>query len=180
MKKKYKANITRTLNKSKKEHIDIGMEWYSKAREYCQNIATQYNLPLQNVVAALAALSPRNKWERNKKDLISVIEYGQNATVATFGKMKTKAILCLNAKSEEQILKILNGEKITNFFLNIYYEECNFVTIDVWAIRVVGLKKSLTAKAYREITQAFREVSKRYGIMPKQLQAITWGVVRNG
>ena len=180
MKKKYKANITRTLNKSKQAHIDYGMEWYEQAREYCQGIAIRYKLPLYAVVGALAALSPRNKWERNKSDLVAVIEHGENATTATFNRMKDKAIMCLNATSEQEAVKILNGKKITNFFLNIYHEECNFVTVDVWAMRVVGLKKSLTNKVYDEITQAFREVAEVYDIMPKQLQAITWGVVRNG
>ena len=172
--------IIEHINKANNKHFNYGVTWYEDVRGYCKTLAEAYNKPLFQIVAALAALSPRNRWDRNKIDLISVLKHGNKAKVGTFNKMKEKAILCLQSKNEYEVRSILNGQKIQSFFDNIYHINDSSVTVDVWAMRVVGFKDNLTPKRYREIEKAYQNVASMYGLMPKQVQAITWGVVRNG
>ena len=176
----YIKNIEKVLSKATNKNYLNGMTWYDRAHKHCKMLSEVYNIPLFQVVGILAALSPRNKWERNLKDVEQVILQGNKARVGTFNKMKHKAVLCLKAKNEHEVIKILNGVKITSFFKNIFYIKDNSVTIDVWAMRVVDFEGNLTAKRYKEIERAYISVANKYEMLPKQVQAITWGVVRNG
>lgn len=176
---KYKRNIRRVYKNVSVESIDSGMGWYWEARKWSLDVSRQYGVPLYKVVGILSALSPRNRWERNKLDTIEVIKHGLQATVATFNPNKRKAVKILACK-ESEVLEILNGQKTKSFYSNIYNSVDQEVTIDVWALRVVGLESSLTSKRYKEISEAFKVVAKELDIMPKQLQALTWEAVRNG
>ena len=173
----YKKNIRRVYKSVKLEDIDSGMGWYWEARKFCTQISKEYNVPLYKVVGILSALSPRNRWERNKIDTISILTKGEGATVATFNPNKRKALKILKAE-EGEVLSILNGMKTKSFYSNIYNAIDEEVTIDVWAVRVAGLEGSLTSKRYADIAEAFRVVALELGVMPKQLQALTWGAVR--
>lgn len=175
-----KNNLINTLNKAVTSNYLEGINWYKDANKFCLEVANKYNLKLFQVVGALAALSPRNKWERNKQDLISVIKYGHDATVCTFSSNRHKAILCLNAESVLEVMVILNGDKVKSFFSNIYYRECDRVTVDIWAMRAVGFNENLTPKKYIEIENVYRKVALEYGYKPKELQAIAWTIIRNG
>ena len=93
--------------------------------------------------------------------------------------MKLKAVKCLDAENVDEVIKILNGQKIQAFFNNIYHVEDDKVTIDVWALRVLKFDKNLTPKVYRTAESAYQDVSKEMDILPKQLQAITWTALRD-
>lgn len=173
-----KALLLDTLNNSKQNDFKHGMTWYKEARQWCQLQSEVYNVPLYKVVGVLAALSPRNKWNRNKEDTINVIKHGFNAKCATFHNNKQKACDILKATSIEHVIKLLNGMKVQSFFSNIYHDDCNLVTVDVWAMRVVGFEGNLTPKKYREIENVYRDMANELGMLPKQLQAITWSTYR--
>lgn len=177
--KTYKKNIRRVYKSVKLENIESGMGWYWEARKWAKVVSKEYNIPLYKVVGILSALSPRNRWERNKLDTVSIIKKGKNATVATFNPNKAKALRILKCE-ESEVLEILNGMKTKSFYSNIYNAVDHEVTIDIWAMRVVGLSTSLTSKRYKDIAEAFKVVAKELDIMPKQLQALTWEAVRNG
>lgn len=175
---KYKRNIRKSYKAVKLKDIEAGMGWYWEARKWCVKVSKEHNVKLFRVVGILAALSPRNRWERNKADTISVILKGEKAVVATFNPNKAKAVRVLSCK-ESEVLKVLNGLKVKSFYSNIYNAYDDKVTIDVWAARVAGLEGGLTSKRYGEIGEAFRVVARELDIMPKQLQALTWGVLRD-
>lgn len=81
----------------------------------------------------------------------------------------------------DTILEILSGNKISAFFMNVYRPYgANYVTIDRHAVSialgepVTGDLLKMTAKQYGFFTEAYIKASKRVGILPCQLQAITW------
>ena len=158
-----------------------GMRWYYSAHHMCKRISKHTKTDLFKVVGVLSALSPRNRWERNITDAVDVIRKGKKAKVATFGAMKRKALRVLEAESESEVLEILNGEKIKSFYMNIMhpYKSAD-VTVDVWAMRSVNYEGNLNKGAYRSIKQAYIDASKLVGVKPHELQAIVWGVVRDG
>jgi hypothetical protein len=174
-----KNKIIKLIENCNIQDIDDGMVWYSNARRFCLELSIDYNIELFKVVGVLAALSPRNKWERNLIDCENILKYEALATVATFNPNKFKAIDILSATCDKEVIKILNGMKVTSFFKNIYYVNDFAVTVDMWAMRVVGFEGNLTPKRYMIIEAAYIEAAKHYGIQPKEVQAISWVAFRN-
>ena len=81
----------------------------------------------------------------------------------------------------DTMLEILNGNKISAFFMNVYRPYgANYVTIDRHAVSialgkvVTGDLLKMTAKQYEFFAEAYIKASKRVGILPCQLQAVTW------
>ena len=81
-----------------------GISWYATALTAAQELAARYNIYIATACAVIAALSPRNKWERNLIDaenLINVyttvgIDACKDVKVCTFGKNKAKALVIVS------------------------------------------------------------------------------------
>lgn len=186
------ANIVAMYNNADADQIAIGMAWYSDAQEQAHGIAIKHDMPVYIVVAVIAALSPNNKWSRNvlnADELIGAFIRGDGidtVKVSTYHKMKQKAWSILADKPDYDTAKtMLNGQKITSFFMDIM-GEFN-VTIDGHARNIaynerVGLtddRTNIGIREYRALQAAYEDAAKQIGIMPYQLQAITWTVWRD-
>ena len=169
-----------------------GLLWYSDAQKAAHNIAVKYDIAVYIVVAVIAALSPNNKWTRNVRNanaLIGAFIRGDgidSVKVSTYNKMKQKAWDILAARPDYDGAKaMLKGQKITSFFMDIM-GEFN-VTIDGHARNIaygerVGLtddRTNIGVREYRALQAAYEEAARRVGLMPYQLQAITWRVWRD-
>jgi hypothetical protein len=169
-----------------------GLLWYSDAQKAAHDIAIKYGIAVYLVVAVIAALSPNNKWARNIVNadaLIGAFIRGDgidSVKVSTYHKMKAKAWDILAARPDyEQAKTMLKGQKITSFFMDIM-GEFN-VTIDGHARNIaygerVGLtddRSNIGVREYRALQAAYEEAARRVGLMPYQLQAITWRVWRD-
>lgn len=172
----YASNIEKVLLLANTKEVNQGVTWYGRAREFCEEVASKYNLPIWKVALMVSALSPRNKWSRNKLDTISVIRHGLDASCATFNANKVKACKIFHAASLKEGLEILgNGLKTRAFFMNIYNYNSNKVCVDSWACRIAKLGKDTpTKKQYRELEKAYKIVADKYGHLPMDIQAITW------
>lgn len=162
------------------EQLHKGMRWYNDAHHICKRIAKYTKTPLYKVVGVMSALSPRNKWHRNISDTVCLIRKGKRAKVCTFNANKNKALKVLRANSPEEVFTLLNGRKIQSFYSNILHPfKADRVTVDVWAMRSVGIDKAPNKTEYNRVEEAYREVAKRLRIKPHEAQAIIWGVVRD-
>ena len=156
------------------------------------DIAVKYDMPVYLVVAVIAALSPNNKWSRNIVNadaLIGAFIRGDgllSVKVSTYNKMKQKAWDILAARPDyDGAKRMLKGQKITSFFMDIM-GEFN-VTIDGHARNIaygerIGLtddRTNIGVREYRALQAAYEEAARRVGLMPYQLQAITWRVWRD-
>lgn len=167
-----------------------GMGWYERAKDLAVAICRQYPVSMYQAVGVIAALSPRNKWERNVADAENLIrvfcidpESVDSVKVCTFGRNKAKAIAILNLAAfpdGDDVRAILSGPKLIEFF-NCIINEKDDVCIDghaysVWAGDRITLANvpSIGIKLRREIKAAYREASYEYGITPAQMQAVTW------
>ncbi len=186
------ANIVACYKTADDDQRAGGMAWYSKAQCAAYDIAAKYDIAVYLVVAVIAALSPNNKWARNLVNadaLIGAFLRGDgidSVKVSTYHKMKQKAWDILAARPDYDTAKaMLKGQKITSFFCDIM-GEFN-VTIDGHARNIayaekVGLtddRTNIGKLEYRALQSAYEEAARQLGLMPYQLQAITWRVWRD-
>jgi hypothetical protein len=186
------ANIVACYKTADDDQRAGGMAWYSKAQCAAYDIAAKYDIAVYLVVAVIAALSPNNKWARNLVNadaLIGAFLRGDgidSVKVSTYHKMKQKAWDILAARPDYDTAKtMLKGQKITSFFCDIM-GEFN-VTIDGHARNIayaekVGLtddRSNIGVREYRALQAAYEEAARQLGLMPYQLQAITWRVWRD-
>lgn len=200
MPKAYTQNILRVYDQSSHEEIMAGINWYSLARQQCQQLADTYGLPLDTVVCVVAALSPNNRWTRNIRDaelLIQTYQSGlpiDNAKVCTYRAMRQKAwnILAstgnqlsdrprvVDRSSTPRVLAKLKGQKITNFAECILGEDT--CVIDGHAYNIAHGKRlgltdgsiTLGKRLYGELQHRYRRAASLRGLLTFEMQAITW------
>ena len=170
-----------------------GVAWYPNARQIARVLASKHGIHPAEAAGVIAALSPRNRWERNVQDADSLIaafqaggaEQAMLTKVCTFGANKAKAIRILAAGvlTDADVLAILSGPKLKEFYSCI--QGINDVCIDghafcIWAANRTGLKDvpAIGVKLRREIKVDYRAAAKELGIEPSACQAVTWVVWR--
>ena len=171
------------------ERID-GTNWYPIANDIAETLGEEYGLGGRlKAIGVIAALSPRNKWSRNVQDAENLIaayvaagaEQARLTKVCTFGANKEKAIkvLGLQLGSETEILNILSGPKLKEFYSCIY--GLDDVCIDghaycIWTGGRTGLKDvpAIGVNLRRQIKADYRQAAEDLGLTASALQAITW------
>jgi hypothetical protein len=158
------------------------LHWYRRAFRFSKELAAETGQPLRVVVGVVAALSPNNRWERNKIDARNFILSEGTSNACTFFVQRDKAWKILHEQpSEKEIAAILKGDKTISFFHNILHPYTNGkVTIDMWAIRAAGFcEKKVTVQERRDIKQAYYDAAKSVGVRAHEYQAVVWESVRN-
>lgn len=171
--------IKKHFNRASIEALNEGMTWYMRAHNEAILLSQVFEIPLPKVIGVIAALSPNNKWKRNLIDTWNLLETPCLTTkCCTFTKQRQKALDILSGSGREaDILRVLNGTKTQHFFTNIlYYKDSQSVTVDMWAYRSVGVEPK--KKYYKQIQTAYQNVAKELNLVPHQVQAVVWGVVR--
>ena len=183
---KVKDNLLHFYNEAFNDEITIprGKAWYLQANIWCERLAVNYGISTYKVASVLSALSPRNKWERNKQDAEAVIKTWRNGgspedvKVCTFTSNKLKAFDILNSVAEIEPKSL----KTRAFLLNIAYLDPEAVTIDVWHLRAcfdrMIVPKSLTPTIYKQLQDLTIKLAKDRGLKGFEFQAIVWGAVR--
>ena len=165
-----------------------GLSWYQRANLAAVRLADQYEISIDTAAGVIAALSPRNKWERNLIDAENLIaafkaagyDACEEVKVCTFGANKKKAqdILLYSAGSE-LVKEILSGPKLIEFFSCIIGEDD--VCIDghaysIWfgdRIKLADVP-SIGKKLREEIKKDYLAVAKKNNLTGYEVQAITW------
>lgn len=175
------TNLFTVLNIANDEHFDAGINWYNDAREFCKMLSIESNLPYVTCCGVLAALSPRNKWERNKKDAYALCMNDLSHKYGTFHANVRKAKLIMTLTNKQDIINALNGKKIIAFFDNIFDENSERVTVDVhMLLAAMGSKlmederPNLTQSLYNEIEDALLIIASKTNLRPYEAQAVIW------
>ena len=166
-----------------------GVTWYPRARAIARDLADRYGIHPAEAAGVIAALSPRNKWERNVQDADALIaayvaggaEQARLTKVCTFGANKEKAVRILEAGvlTDADVLAILSGPKLREFYSCI--QGIADVCIDghaycIWAGERTGLADvpAIGVKLRREIKADYATAADQVGMTAAALQAITW------
>ena len=169
--------------------ITEGLAWYPAARAIARDLASRYGIHEAEAAGVIAALSPRNRWERNVHDAEALIsayvaagaEQAMLTKVCTFANNKQKAVRILTAGvlTDADVLEILSGPKLKEFYSCI--RGIADVCIDghafcIWSGGRTGLKDvpKLGVKLRREIKADYTQAANDLGLTPAALQAITW------
>ena len=166
-----------------------GRAWYPTAKTIAIELASRYGIPANQAVGVIAALSPRNKWERNVQDADALIsayvaggaDQAMVTKVCTFGKNKAKAVAILESGAETlpTVLEILSGPKLREFASCI--AGLDDVTIDghafcIWQGERTRLEHvpAIGVKLRRQIKADYRQAADELGVTPSGVQAVSW------
>ena len=176
--------INKYLEQATAREYAQGLDWYNEARLLCVELASKYNVTLQQVAEVISILSPQKKWETNKAEVIALFNQVFNKQKPSFKYFATKQQL-------KECIAIIKGEfalpsnrtKTYSFADNIADKDSKEVTIDRHALRVAYDDKSakidkVSPKQYREAREAYRIVADKVGLKAYQVQAITWVVYK--
>jgi hypothetical protein len=184
------ANILAVYQLASVADLTEGKAWYARAYNIACNLQERYGVSRMKAAGVLAALSPRNKWDRNVIDAENLIQAWQaggaeacaTVKVCTFGGNKAKAIriLELDCPTEQAVLNVLSGPKLKEFYSCIAGID-NEVCIDghaysIWTGGRVTLANvpSIGIKLRKQIKADYIAAAAEAGILPYEMQAITW------
>lgn len=184
-------NIIAVYNLASVSDIQQGQSWYARALEFAGRLSAVYDTEVTTIVGVIAALSPRNRWERNMQDAESMVKaYANGGTfedlmqlkVCTFssGKSKAAAILSDEVSDRAELLAILKGPKLQEFF-NCILGDVDDVCIDghaysIWIGDRITLANvpSIGKKLRQSIKADYQTAAQSLGVKPHIVQAITW------
>ena len=184
-------SITAVYNLASQADKNQGLNWYARALTFAVQLSDLYDIETTTIVGVIAALSPRNRWERNMQDAESMVKVAANGgtfedlmqlKVCTFktGKSKAAAILANKVSDRAELLATLKGPKLCEFF-NCILGDCDDVCIDghaycIWQGERATLANvpAIGVKLRREIKADYQQAAQELGITPAACQAITW------
>lgn len=182
-----KSNILKVYSQAWPEQIEIGMQWYAKAHRLARDMSVQHKLKSYRYAAGiLSVLSPAVNWERNIIDAHTVCSAEDEDTivVSTYGQFVKKALLIKHGKDPDTVISKQTAPKTWAFYQCISKPMNNLhVVIDRHALAVyLGREandyergKVLKKKGMLDqVVDAYKEAAEQVGILPLQMQAITW------
>jgi hypothetical protein len=180
-----RRNIIRVLDKADAVDINEGRLAYFRYNEVLRNLADFYDVPFRDCVAAFAALSPNNDYLGNLRSTATLLKYFRTVPIdrivcTTYNGCRDRAATYLTGTS---FLGTVGGKKIRAFYSNILNPlDPAAVTIDghavnVWRNQRVNLQKVAAKKfrwKYDDVAADYRRAAAGVGLLPNQVQAITW------
>jgi len=173
-----------------RKNLRDGKRWYRDAQKFTRHLAKFYDLDRYIVAGCTSALSPNNRWERNKFDveqMIQAFKWGRSINsfkVCTYGANKRKAWRILS----EGATIVAKSPKTHAFAMNIGRLSDKHVTIDMWHIRaclcttsegiVDDVTTSITPNQYRRVEAITARVAQENKLKPYQAQAVIWVAIK--
>ena len=166
--------------------INLNSNWYSEANLWAKETTNKYNISIEQVAKITAILSPLCKWELNKIKVLQVLDawqHGEKISVH-FGKNMDKvySVLENENKTDEQLF----GPKTGEFYRNILNPDNtqNNAVIDSIACSILldcadlpGSYK-IAPTEFKKAQSIYANAAQKFNVSVGQLQAATWGYVR--
>lgn len=168
--------IVKTFDRATAADLEAGARWYGEAQDLARELAERAG-SLEHAAAVISHLSPRSTWARNVAAARALI-LGHDMPAGVMSEPLARATVALESSDPEATFK---GPKTLRFFRNIV-GDVESVTVDVWALRVVGVSEQAVGRVgvYDAVEHAYRLAARRRGVDPSTMQATTWIVVRGG
>lgn len=156
----------------------IKSDWYQNANAMCAQIASEWSIDIVKVAKVVSVLSPMNKWEtcvESSKAMIAAFCCGgdiDSFSVSNFSANKIKAWGVLNETRDLE----RSSRKTFSFYKNMLLDP-NFVTIDLWHLRICfGMDHStgISPKNYDILSELTIDTANRMGMVGYDFQAIMW------
>ena len=184
-----RANLRKWWHEATDAERMDGSVWYAEAQAFAQALSKEFNVSRECAAGVVSALSPNNKWERNKRDARAVLAAvrdrvpAEAVKVCTYNANKLKAFEI--AKGNRQILQ--KSPKTYAFARNVGEQDSSFVTIDKWHLRACqtaskkpkACKEVCTPAQYRALMADCLSVARELDVDGHVLQATIWVTIRN-
>jgi hypothetical protein len=194
-----------TIQEMSTEEILSAGDWYREAHIFSQYLATTYDTTLEIAAGVISALSPRERWERNKRYAETVLDRrneleslsAENAAEILRMTMRSNVVMAVLISRGSDIDSTLTGTKRRSFYNNIIApDSSDSVTVDTWMQRAVMILTGWTLKetnsfvvasrtmtggtgvGYIAIAEAARLAASRLNVIPLKVQALYWIAVR--
>lgn len=170
------GRVEAAFRRASKSDVESGATWYDEAGDLATSLAARAG-SREHAAVVISHLSPRSTWTRNVEAAIALI----NGTEMPAGVMSGPLGRAAASLESADPLATLNGNKTSRFARNILGDR-EAVTVDVWALRVVGLDDSTINRkgVYDAIEAAYQIAARNHGVAPSTMQATTWIVARSG
>lgn len=175
--RRYRDNIIATYERATEDQILKGKMWYPVAHDLAEMISGG---DVRKGAGVIAALSANKSWSENVK--IATRAFGSGKATGHVKDAITKATRIMNGANPADVLPM--AAKTGNFYRCILDPtDPEPVCVDRHAHDVaVGrtfgdADRGLSSKGrYNALASAYRAAADRLGILPSELQAITWVV----
>ena len=184
-------NLQQWFNRSSRANRKAGKAWYKDAQSFTKRISKKYGIDRDAVAGILSALSPNNKWDRNKYDAEQIIIHHQRGfktctgiKVCTYNANKEKAWKIIK---EGRSIITAKSPKTHAFAMNVGRLSPKHVTIDKWHIRaclcnpgqgIVPTAETVTPIQYRRVEALTTEIAEEQKMKAYELQAIIWLTIK--
>jgi len=168
--------ILKTLDSATPSDVEAGAIWYRDAQILAADLAQgDYGLDVEETAGIIAALSPRTFWSRNVVAAVAMVK-GEEKPSGIIGRNWDMAQRIVDGEGVSNVLK---GPKTRAFAANIAGDTSR-VTVDIWALRAVGLDESALSRkgTYAAIEAAYVRAATMLGVEPATCQATAWVVTR--
>jgi hypothetical protein len=177
-------NILAAYADANTDERKAGFDWYPQAYEFCQNLANEFPISVEQVAAVTAALSPQKDWISNQVWADEIIRSFFGSMIFRsrgLGNSFRRAMIALNGDLSD--IERESGTLKVNRFYHSILGDAGYATIDRHAIRVaygdfVSSPPSISDGTYREIERAYIEASRELRKGTRHIQAVTWIVCR--
>jgi hypothetical protein len=176
-------NIHRVYRMADRHTLKEGMGWYQTTNTFAHGLADKHGITVRQAAGVIAALSPRLYWDRNMHYADQFCATGY-APVLNLSRRKAGMILFDNIDPDVAFAPASrnSGQKVRSFFNCIIDPNCDDVCIDRHAYDIaVGEKGNDVSRGtlrlkgvYDNIRDTYRSLANKIGIIPNQLQAVTW------
>lgn len=175
-------NVLSVLDSASDQARSEGLTWYPRAREAAHMMDKRFH----RSAGVIAALSPMNEWENNKRCAELIYAFEGNITINPDGTngigLSRNVDKALRIYRGEDAMDVLGGRKVRSFYLTILDSSYHIPVIDRHAFDIaVGMVTNDKARSilsrknvYEAFANVYREAAMLSGLGTAQLQAITW------
>lgn len=170
----YEGNIRDCYQRATDADLVAGRAWYTLAYRTALNL-TPHDVRIG--AGVIAAFSPQMSWKKNVELAATCLRTGK--FVGHYGANNRKAEKI--AKGADP-LSVLGGDKVRAFYECIVNAgQTDAICIDRHAIAIAlgrnatdKERQGLKGKRYKTYADAYRNVAAKVGLLPSELQAVTW------
>lgn len=162
--------------------LAAGRAWYRRAIGEVRRLSRLTGIPARQVAGVIAALSPRCRWDINKRWAESVLlarAAGRPCPVVGLGHCRRKAWAISGGADPAAVLR---GPKVVRFWECLTGTGGDSVAIDVWAAKAAlgnrAPRRGPAGRRYLELERAYQIAAGRIGIPARELQAGIWVQIR--
>ena len=184
-----RKNLRKWLALATDSDLRDGLMWYNEAHTFCQQVSIETGVDAMTAAGVLSALSPNNKWERNKIDALALCRAwstggtAEGVRVCTYNANKAKAWRILEGDREAFTA---GSPKTCAFAQTVGNLSEDSVVIDRWHCRACltsaksrkTTQESPTAAQYNRIEAITIQEAEKAGVVPYALQAIIWVTIK--